>query len=157
MAHLTRFLLQDHDRITRAFDAYGKDPNNLPIALTVCRELEAHTTIEEELVYPILRNEIDSREADSAEQEHEDAKELISQIEDLEAGDPELREMMFQLRNMVVDHIHHEESTIIPKLQAHLLARNWDLGREAFRMRQDLIAEPGRVPAAARYLANGGW
>lgn len=158
MAHLTRFLMQDHARIFRAFDAYGRDPNSLPIALSVCAEIEAHTTIEEELVYPILRDEIDGREADAAEQEHEDAKELVAQIQDLEPGDPELRNLMANLRKIVGEHVDHEETTIIPKLQAHLLARNWDIGREAFRMRQELISDGGgRVPAASRYLANGGW
>jgi hypothetical protein len=101
MAHLTRFLMQDHARIFRAFEAYGRDPSSLPLALTVCAELEAHATIEEELVYPILRDEIDSREADEAEQEHDEAKDLIAQVQDLEAGDPELRPLMGQLRKSV--------------------------------------------------------
>jgi iron-sulfur cluster repair protein YtfE (RIC family) len=158
MAHLTRFLMQDHARIFRAFEAYGRDPSSLPLALTVCAELEAHATIEEELVYPILRDEIDSREADEAEQEHDEAKDLIAQVQDLEAGDPELRPLKGQLRKSVAEHIDKEEATIIPQLQAHLLARTWDVGREAFRMRQELIADsPGRTPAAVRYLANGGW
>ncbi|MFN2608731.1 MAG: hemerythrin domain-containing protein [Acidimicrobiales bacterium] len=158
MAHLTRFLLQDHARIFRAFDAYGRDPNSLPLALTVCSELDVHTAIEEELVYPILRDEIDGREADSAEAEHEQAKELVAQIQGLEPGDPQLRDLMANLQQAVSEHVDHEEATIIPKLQSHLLARNWDVGRQAFTMRQELMGEGSNRPAAAsRRVANAGW
>lgn len=160
MAHLIRFLMQDHARIFRAFDSYGRDPNNLPLALVVCSELEAHSVVEEELVYPILRDELDGREADASEADHEQMRELIGQIQELEPGDPELRELMATLQKTVAEHIDHEESSVLPNLQAHLLQRVWDVGREAFRLRQEAMAETGgsgRSPAAVRYLANGGW
>lgn len=161
MAHLTRFLLQDHARINRAFDAYSKAPTNLNSALAACAELEVHTTIEEEIVYPIIRDELDEGEADAAEEEHADFKELIAAIQDLEPGDEELPDLMQQLMRTVAEHVDHEESAIIPRLQRHLGKRVWDVGREAFSMRAELVGSGDRPspPTVARsgLTANAGW
>jgi iron-sulfur cluster repair protein YtfE (RIC family) len=161
MAHLTRFLLQDHARINRAFDAYSKAPSNLDSALAACNEFEIHATVEEELVYPILRDELDANEADAAEQEHEEAKELVAAVQDLEPGDPELPELMQQLMRVVAAHVDHEESSVIPRLQSHLGPRVWDVGREAFTLRQELLGAGERASAqprtAAHDVPNTGW
>ncbi len=159
MAHLTRFLMQDHARIFRAIDASSKDPSHLPTALAACDEIEAHMTIEEELVYPILRDEIDGREADTAETEHDQVKDLIREIRDLEPGDPALGQMMQQLKQSVGEHVDHEETYVIPRIHEHLLGREWDLGRLAWGMRQDLLGDSHRPKsiAAARKVPNAGW
>ncbi len=158
MAHLTRFLTQDHARIFRALDASSKD-SSLPTALAACGEIEAHMTIEEELVYPILRDEIDGREADAAEHDHDQAKEIINEIRDLEPGDPALSHLMMQLKQSVAEHVDHEETSVIPRLHEHLLAREWDLGRLAWGMRQDLLGDSPRPKSisAARKVPNAGW
>jgi iron-sulfur cluster repair protein YtfE (RIC family) len=163
MAHLTRFLLQDHARINRAFDAYSKAPTNLQSALAACAEVDVHATIEEELVYPILRDELDADAADHAEEEHAEAKELIAAVQDLEPGDPDLPVLMEQLMRAMAEHVEEEETTIIPRLQSHLGPRVWDVGREAFALRQELLGEADRPgaepkPAARQGLtANSGW
>jgi len=159
MAHLTKFLMQDHARIFRALDACAKDPNSLPTALAACSEIEAHMTIEEELVYTLLRDEIDGREADASEADHDRARELIAQIRDLEPGDPALSALMQQMQKEVGEHVDHEESSVLPRIHEHLLAREWDLGRIAFGMRQDLLGDSDRPKslAAARTVPNAGW
>jgi len=159
MAHLTRFLMQDHARIFRCLDASAKDPSHLPTALAACDEIEAHMTIEEEIVYPILRDEIDGREADGAEKEHDQAKEIVGEIRDLEPGDPALSHLMMQLKQTVAEHVDHEENDVIPRLHEHLLGREWDLGRLAWGLRQDLVGDSPRPKsiAAARKVPNAGW
>ncbi len=159
MAHLTRFLMQDHARIFRCLDASAKDPSHLPTALAACDEIEAHMTIEEEIVYPILRDEIDGREADESEKEHDQAKEIVREIRDLEPGDPALSHLMMQLKQTVAEHVDHEETDVIPRLHEHLLGREWDLGRVAWGLRQDLVGDSPRPKsiAAARKVPNAGW
>ncbi len=160
MAHLTRFLLQDHARIFRALDACAQDPSSLPSALNACNEIDAHMAIEEELVYPLLRDEIDGREADESEAEHAEVRELIAQVRDLEPGDPALRDLMQQIQKTVGEHVDHEESDVIPKIHQHLLAREWELGRVAFGMRQDILGDsdrPKAIASAAHKTPNAGW
>ena len=163
MAHLIRILIQDHARTNRAFDAYSKAPTNLQSALTACAELEVHATIEEELVYPILRDELDADAADHAEEEHAEVKELVAAVQDLEPGDPDLPVLMEQIMRLTAEHVEEEETQIIPRLQSHLGPRVWDVGREAFGLRQELLGEgdrPGNQakPVAKQGLAaNAGW
>lgn len=159
MAHLTRFLLQDHARINRAFDGYMRSPTSLDLALVACAEFEVHSAIEEELLYPVLRDEVDGREADAAEDEHAEAKRLIAEVQDLEPGDEELPSLMEDLMEAVAAHVDHEEAVIIPEVQKALGTRVWDLGREAFSMRQELLGQ-GERPAAQAHvkaLPNTGW
>jgi hemerythrin-like domain-containing protein len=162
MAHLTRFLLQDHARINRAFDAYSKAPTNLQSALAACAEIEVHATVEEELVYPILE-ELDPGAAEHAEEEHAEAKELIAQVQDMEPGDPDLPVVMEELMRLMADHVEEEETTVIPRLQTHLGAGVWDVGREAFGLRQELLGEGDRPGNEAKpvartgFTANAGW
>jgi hypothetical protein len=157
MAHLTRFLLQDHARINRAFDGYMRSPTSLDQALVACAEFEVHSAIEEELVYPVLREEVDAREADAAEDEHAEAKQLIAEIQNLEPGDEELPDLMQDLMEAVAAHIDHEETEIIPQVQTALGTRVWDLGREAFGMRQELLGQGERPAHSPKALPNTGW
>ena len=156
MAHLIRFLIQDHARTNRAFDAYSKAPTNLQSALTACAELEVHATIEEELVYPILRDELDADAADHAEEEHAEVKELIAAVQDLEPGDEDLPVLMEQIMRLTAEHVEEEETTILPRLQSHLGPRVWDVGREAFGLRQELLGEGDRPGNQAKPVAKSG-
>lgn len=157
MAHLIRFLMQDHARINRAFEAYAQAPTSLDAALIACGELEVHTAIEEDVLYPVLRDEVDAGEADAAEEEHAQAQELIDTISDMEPGDPDLPAVMHDLMDAFARHVEHEETAVFPALQRVLLARVWDLGREAFAIRQEILGEGNRPSQQAKPVANAGW
>jgi hemerythrin-like domain-containing protein len=157
MAHLIRFLMQDHARINRAFEAYAQASSSLDAALVACGEIEVHTAIEEELVYPLLRDEVDSAEADAAEEEHAQVQEMIDTVSEMEPGDPELPVVMKDLMRAVADHIEHEEQVLLPALQKALGPRVEDIGREAFGYRQELQGEADRPGAQAKPVANSGW
>ena len=157
MAHLIRFLMQDHARINRAFEAYAQAPGSLHLALIACGELEVHAAIEEELVYPVLRDEVDAAEADAAEEEHAEAKEIIEAINDMEPGDEDLPGLMKELMQSMAEHIEHEETVVLPALRQALGTRVEDIGREAFGLRQELQGQRDRPGNEAKPVANSGW
>ena len=157
MAHLIRFLMQDHARINRAFEAYAEASSSLELALVACGELEVHAAIEEELVYPVLRDEVDAAEADAAEEEHAEVKEMIEAIQDMEPGDEDLPGLMKDLMQAMADHIEHEETVVLPALKEVLGTRVEDIGREAFGLRQALQGERDRPGNEAKPVANSGW
>ncbi len=157
MAHLIRFLMQDHARINRAFEAYAQAPNSLDLALTACGELEIHSAIEEEVLYPVVRDEIDAGEADAAEEDHAEAQELIDAVSEMDAGDPDLPAVMHDLMQSVSRHVDYEEATVFPALQQVLLGRVWDLGREAFAIRQEMLGQGNRPSRQAKGYVNSGW
>ncbi len=157
MAHLIRFLMQDHARINRTFDAYAQAPSNLNLALVACGEVETHSAIEQDVVYPVLRDEVDAAEADAAEEEHAQIQEMIDQVSDMEPGDPELPIVMKNLMNAVANHVDYEERVLFPALQKALGTRVEDLGREAFGYRQELQGQADRPGAQPKVLPNTGW
>lgn len=157
MAHLIRFLMQDHARINRALEGYANASSNLSLALTACGEIETHSAIEQDLVYPVLRDEIDADEADAAEEEHAQLQEMIDQVSDMEPGDPELPIVMKNLTNAVANHVDYEERVIFPALQKALGTRVWEIGREAFGYRQELQGQLDRPGAKPKQIAGSGW
>ncbi len=157
MAHLIRFLMQDHARINRALDAYATAPTNLNLALTACGEIETHSAIEQDLVYPVLRDEVDADEAEAAEEEHAQLQEMIDQVSEMEPDDPELPIVMKNLTNTVANHVDYEERVLFPALQKVLGTRVWEIGREAFGYRQELQGQLDRPGAKAKALPNTGW
>lgn len=157
MSDITKVLRDDHARIKRLFLRAEQSPDELDIALDVCDEITIHATIEEELVYPALR-ELDASLADEAEDEHEEAKELISEIEDLDLDDPAVHTLMRQLKKAMMHHVEEEESRAFKVLEQGLPDQLLEMGSEAFAMRQQLLADrPPRRGVQKPETANTGW
>lgn len=157
MSDITKVLRDDHARLKRLFLRASQEPENLDIALDVCDELTIHSTIEEEIVYPALR-QLNAGLADEAEDDHEEAKELIAEIEDLDPDDPAVDAMMTQLKKSVMRHVEREESAIFPVLERGLPDQSVELGSQAFALRQELLQQrPTRRSTMRTETANVGW
>lgn len=157
MSDITKWLRDDHARIKRLFLRANQASEDLDIALDVCDELTIHATIEDEIVYPALR-ELNSGLADESEDDHEAAKELIAEIEDLDPDDPAVRTMMMQLQKSVLRHVEHEEKVVFPVLERGYVDQLLEMGAQAFALRQELLgARPTRRSAIKTGTANVGW
>lgn len=157
MSDITKVLMDDHARIKRLFLRANQEPQNLDIALDVCDELNIHATIAEEIVYPALR-QLNAGLADEAEDDHEEERELIAEIEDLDPDDPAVDAMMSQLKKSVMRHIEREESAVFPVIDRGLPDQLLELGSQAFALRQELLHQrPPRRSAMKTETANVGW
>lgn len=154
MSEITKFLMDDHARLKRAFRTYRQDPSSVEAALYVCDQIWIHTTLEEEMLYPILR-EVDPDEAEACQDEHQRINEVMASIDQMEPGDPALERTMTRLQTLIEQHAREEERSIFPKLSQHDALP--DLGRTAFTRHQELVNQ--RPPKAVRKmsLANTGW
>ena len=80
-------LKQDHDKVDKAFKDFEKmDPQDAracrQLIRTVCEDLKLHTTLEEEVFYPAVREAIDDEDLmNEAAVEHETAKMLVDQLD----------------------------------------------------------------------------
>jgi len=161
MADITKVLIDDHLKVKRLMTTYEQSPWRLDLALAVCDELTMHSTIEEEIFYPALRDAVDGRLADESEDEHAQLAEIVAAIEDMDPGDAGLERTMRMLRAAFTDHIQKEENVLFPKANVELANELLDMGREAFARRQELMgARQGEtwlpkhgVPG----MANTGW
>jgi len=139
-------LKEDHDKVDKAFRQFEKmsrDDEDACAALvrSVCEDLKAHTTIEEEIFYPALREVVRDEELmNEAAVEHETAKMLIEQLENMQADDPNYHATFTVLGEYVRHHIEEEEGDMFPEARKSSL----DLGALAEQMRarrQELVGE----------------
>ncbi len=157
MAHIMKVLMDDHARIRRMFAGFRAQPTNPDLALGIVDELKVHASLEEELVYPVLK-EANAALAKASEADHAAADKMVSKVEKLEPGSRELMALMTDLEDAVEAHMEMEEAEVIPVLKAHLGEEAEDLGREAFGLRQELISElPQRSMPAPKGLPNSGY
>lgn len=140
-------LKDDHKRAKKAFRDFERlDPEKDPEACAqlvaqCCAELTLHATLEEELLYPAARNVLaDEALIDEAEVEHASAKELISQLQQMQPDEEKFAARFTVLGEYLKHHIKEEEGEIFPRLsgakldwqalQAQILARREQLSDE---------------------------
>jgi len=139
-------LQEDHDKVKKSFKQFEKlDREDAATAeelvRTVCEELKIHTTLEEEIFYPAVRDAIEDEDImNEAQVEHDTAKILIEQLESMGADDPNFHATFTVLSEYVKHHIEEEEDEMFPQ------AKKTDLDFEelAERMRsrkQELMGE----------------
>ena len=131
-------LKADHDKVKKAFKEFEKleqDDTETArhIVQVVCEDLKVHTTLEEEIFYPAVREAIEDEDImNEASVEHETAKMLIEQLENMGPDDPNFRATFTVLGEYVLHHVKEEEGEMFPE------AKKTDLDMEALgeRMRQ---------------------
>jgi hemerythrin-like domain-containing protein len=114
-------LKEDHDKVKKAFKEFEKldreDTGKLrQLVQTVCEELKVHTTLEEEIFYPAVREAIDDEDImNEAQVEHETAKMLIEQLENMGPDDPNYHATFTVLGEYVKHHVKEEEDEMFPE------------------------------------------
>ena len=114
-------LKQDHRKVEALFEQFeGTEDKRqkLEFAKQICMELTIHATVEEKLVYPLLKQEDEDTE-EEAELEHELVKFMISQIEGSRATDKTLKPKVKVLKELVQHHVEEEEEEALPELEGN--------------------------------------
>ena len=122
-----KLLKTDHDKVKKLFkqfeEAHEKG-NKLAmgeLAGVIISELELHTSVEEEFVYPDTKAQSDDLKELTLEayEEHNVAKKLIEEIKSMDpASDPEVFAAKVKvLQENVEHHIEEEENEMFPKVR----------------------------------------
>jgi len=121
----------------------------MDLARQICMELTVHAQIEEEIFYPALRAAIkDTDLLAEAQVEHQSAKDLIAQIQEMNEPNEMFEAKVKVLGEYVDHHIKEEKSEMFPKARA---ARKLDLiaMREQLETRkEELMAGMGQEQEA---------
>ena len=158
-------LTEDHDKVKSLFEQFAtlhddhEDEEAALIAKQICQELTIHATVEEEIFYPEIRDELDDEDMlDEAEIEHSVAKELIAQIESMDPSDHQFAARVTVLGEYVNHHIEEEQNEMFPKgkeaeidmesLGARILARKEELKAERAEEDDDAETEEDEAPVA---------
>jgi hemerythrin superfamily protein len=115
-------LLEDHREVEQLFSrieaAGGAGPDEA--VQEVVRELSVHAAVEEQVLYPAIREKVPGGDelADHAIEEHQEAKELLARIDGSDGDATERRSLLARLMIEVRSHVEEEEAELFPKLQA---------------------------------------
>ena len=113
-------LKEDHAKVKKAFKEFETlDREDTEacrqLVQTVCDDLKVHTTLEEEIFYPAVREAIEDEDImNEASVEHETAKMLIEQLENMEPDDPNYHATFTVLGEYVRHHIKEEQGEMFP-------------------------------------------
>lgn len=137
----------DHNRVLQMFNEYENAGTNASaeekrrLARAICRELEIHTRIEEEIYYPLLRSRSNAEDlVDDAFDDHARMKELIKNVEGASTHSEALDRDIKALGDEVRDHIHEERERLfgIAEIADCNTAR---MARELIARKKELIEE----------------
>jgi len=139
-------LRKDHAEVKKAFKQFEKAKYKDPQACkdflaSICRDLEMHTTLEEEIFYPAVRGRIkDDDLMNEAQVEHNSAKQLIAELEKLAGDDPMLKAHAQVLSEYVNHHVKEEEGEMFPKAKRAKLDLE-ALGQQILERKEQLKAQ----------------
>ena len=143
-------LTADHNRVRGMFARFqeAKEAEDVALMAELCQkiftELEVHTTIEEELFYPRVRDESEDLQevVDEGVEEHHVVDVLMEEIRALEPGADEWVAKMAVLIENVEHHAEEEESEMFPEVRAQTDAAFLDSMMEALEARKKELGAP---------------
>jgi hemerythrin superfamily protein len=83
----------------------------------ICRELTVHAEVEEQIVYPAMREAGLDDIVSEAELEHRKVKDLVARLEGMDATSDEVDSLISELKGDVVHHVQEEERTAFPRFR----------------------------------------
>ncbi len=113
-------LKKDHAKVKELFEEFesaeGRD--RAEIAATTIMELEIHAELEEKLIYPAIRKEIEEDDLmNEAIEEHHLVHVLIKELKKLKPKDETFQAKFKVLGELVKHHVEEEEGEMLPKAE----------------------------------------
>jgi len=141
-------LEQDHREVEAYFDQFEglkDDAAKDALARKICMALTVHARIEEEVFYPQARQAIDDDDLlDEALVEHDGAKKLIAEIEEMEAGEELFDAKVKVLGEMIRHHVEEEEEELFPEVEKSEMDLE-TVGKQMAQRKAELMTEMERA------------
>jgi len=141
---VTNMLREDHKKVTDLFEEFEQAEDakaKQRIVETAVTELEVHSKLEEELIYPAIRADIaDDELMDEAFEEHHVVHGLIGELKKMKPSDDRYDAKFTVLAENVKHHIKEEESEMFPKAEDCEI--DWEaLCSQVVKRKEQLIAK----------------
>ena len=149
-------LMADHRKVEALFKQYEKakdagDDSRRDVAETICAELTVHATVEEEILYPWLRETLEDEDLEMVEEaqvEHNGAKDLISQIQGATSVDEIYDAKVKVLSEYIKHHVKEEEEEIFPEVSSEKEALD-EMGEQMEARKAELQEDGADKPQIA--------
>lgn len=148
--HATRLVIKDHTDVLALFHRYRSTVSprmKRGLVRSICLALEVHTQLEEEILYPAVREASASDFLRKAVPEHNEMCRLIGQLRGMEPDDARFDATFMELMRDVIHHVADEETGFLPEAERVLRGRLGELGARMVQRRMVLVAP--RAPAMA--------
>ncbi len=150
---IVQMLKEDHNKVKELFEEFesaeGRERGE--IAKTAIQELEVHADLEEALIYPAIRKEIEEDDMmNEAVEEHHLVHVLIKELKKLKPNDEKFQAKFKVLGELVKHHIEEEENEMLP--QAEESDIDWEsLETRVMKRKEALMAKTnGRGKGSTR-------
>ena len=138
---------EDHRRVESLYQDYqrldGQPAQQRPVVEHICRELEIHAKLEEDIFYPAVQTRVSEDGPDLVEEaikEHKEMKRLISQLQTGGLAGTDYNKIVHQLMRGVQHHVREEEEEMLPRAEQQLSHSLEQLGMQMQRRKQELLA-----------------
>lgn len=121
MQDVAQIIANDHRAVEKLFaELESREGDRRRLVDQVIGELSAHTTAEEQVIYPAVRDMVPGggRMADQALAEHKAMKQELAKLEQGQPGDHEFENTLTALIDAVRDHVPQEENDLLPTLRS---------------------------------------
>lgn len=140
-------LMEDHEHVKDLFEQFENLGDRAVVskkklADEICTELTVHTMLEEELFYPAVRAAGKEFEdlIDEAVVEHSSAKQLIGEIQAMQADEDLFDAKVKVLSEQIEHHVQEEEEDLFPKVRKTKLDLD-GLGRQMAERKAGVLGE----------------
>ena len=115
-------LRQDHDEIEKMFEQMLATDSSQTfkrnaLLMKLVYKLDKHAYEEEAVVYPALREDNSTKQADDLDVEHGHIKTFIYELKQMKTDDPDWLEKIRNFRDLVVEHARMEEREVFPRFK----------------------------------------
>jgi hemerythrin superfamily protein len=113
----------DHNKVNVLFTEIAQSNNPQKIQEyfgQLYKDLTAHAEAEEEVVYPRVRSFYGQSDTQELYDEQADMKRRLEQIKAISPSNPEIKDRIKDLADIVMDHVRQEESTLFAAIRNNL-------------------------------------
>lgn len=118
-------IIQDHREVDNMYEQFQRSQDSeqkRDLVNQMIHELSVHAAVEEEIFYPMVRNELPQGDslADEALHEHGEIKQILHDLDGMDTDDSGLDAMVGNLIQEVRHHVEEEETDILPPIRERL-------------------------------------
>lgn len=147
MSDIYELLSKDHKKVKELLEKIQSTPEGSEKARQklfseLKQELEVHTTFEEKVFYPQAREKTGMDEKiEDAMEEHDEAKQLLEALADMEPSSEEWMETIEELADALSHHIKDEEQELFPAARKKVDPTEAEkMGREYMEMKKKALS-----------------
>jgi hemerythrin superfamily protein len=149
-------LKADHEKVKGLFEEFesADRKERAEIAATAILELEIHADLEEKLIYPAIREEIEEDDMmNEAVEEHHLVHVLIKELKKLKPADEIFQAKFKVLGELVKHHIEEEEGEMLPKAEKSDV--DWETLETTVMKRKDALVTKEIIGGAKKSASKG--